>query len=155
LMSAESFRFLLVCTANICRSPMAEAAMRHAIESRGLHAAVSSAGVHALPDRPAHPLAIETVAGAGLGDLSGHRSRPLSRQLLGADFVLCMEHAHREVIVAHAPEAAGRVRLLGHWQQTEISDPVNGPANEFMECLNLLKDCTDQWLERLTRQGLI
>jgi hypothetical protein len=32
---------------------------------------------------------------------------------------------------------------------------VNGPANEFVECLNLLKDSTDQWLERLTRQGLI
>ena len=151
-----SSRLLVVCTANICRSPMAEAAMRHMIAARGLHAEVSSAGVAALPDRPAHPLSVETVARAGLGDLSTHLSRPLNSLLVRqADFVLCMEHAHRDAIVARAPEAAGRVRLLGHWLGTEIADPVYGPPEEFTECLNLVTDCIDQWLTRLARQGLL
>lgn len=147
---------LLVCTANVCRSPMAEAAMRHMARARGLRAAVSSAGVAATPDEPAHPLSIDAVAKAGLGDISGHRSRPLSTRLVReADFVLCMEHAHRDAILARAPEAAGRVRLLGHWLATEIADPVYGAAEDFTECLNLLNTCIDEWLTRLTRQGLL
>jgi len=155
-MPSNPSKLLVVCTANVCRSPMAEVAMRHMIAARGLRAEVSSAGVAALPDRPAHPLSIETVARAGYGDLSAHRSRPLNAALLRqADFVLCMEHAHRDAIVARAPQAAGKVRLLGHWLETEIADPVYGPAEEFTECLNLLNDCIDQWLTRLARQGLL
>ena len=155
-MNRESPKLLVVCTANICRSPMAEAVIRKQIATRGLRTEVASAGVHAQPDQPAHPLSVEVVAQAGLADLSAHRSRPLSPLLLrGADIVLCMEHAHRDEIVARAPEAAGRVRLLGHWRGMEIVDPVNGSIGEFVECLKLMSDCIEQWLSRLTRQGLL
>ncbi|NLD70016.1 MAG: low molecular weight phosphotyrosine protein phosphatase [Limnobacter sp.] len=155
-MKQASSKLLVVCTANICRSPMAEAVLRKQIATRGLRTEVSSAGVHAQPDQPAHPLSIEVVAQAGVADLSTHRSRPLSPLLLrNSDIVLCMEHAHRDEIVARAPEAAGRVRLLGHWLGTEIVDPVNGSIGEFVECLKLMSECIDQWLTRLTRQGLL
>ena len=124
--------------------------------ARGLRAEVSSAGVEAAPDRAAHPLSVHTVAAAGLGDLSSHRTRLLSSRLVGeADFVLCMEHAHRDAIVARAPEAAGRVRLLGHWQGAEITDPVDGTDQDFVECLKLLNTCIDEWLTRLARMGLL
>jgi len=149
-------RFLIVCTANVCRSPMAEAAMRHALAARGVRAELGSAGIDALDDEPAHPLSVAAVAQAGLGDLSTHRSRLISPLMVrNADIVLCMEPLHRKSIVSRAPEAAGRVRLLGHWAGIEIADPVGGPAHEYVECLKLMSACIDQWLERLARQGLL
>lgn len=135
---------------------MAEIALRHALRTRHLRAQVSSAGVQALPDQPAHSTCIEVVARAGLGDLSTHRSRLLSALLLSeADFVLCMGHDHRQAILARSPQYAGRVRLLGHWQGIEIADPVSGPAEGFEECLELMNDCIGQWIDRLSRQGLL
>ncbi|MCO5101732.1 MAG: hypothetical protein M9885_12725 [Burkholderiaceae bacterium] len=135
---------------------MAEIAMRHALHARGLRAQVSSAGVNALPDQSAHPTCIEVVARAGLGVLSSHRSRLLSSLMLGeADFVLCMGHDHRQSILARSPQYAGRVRLLGHWQGIEIADPVSGPVEGFEECLESMNDCIGQWIDRLSRQGLL
>lgn len=149
-------KLLVVCTANICRSPMAAAAMVHQLQQRGLRADVSSAGVHALPDQPAHPLSIATVAAAGLGDLTSHRSREVSRLLLEkCDLVFCMCESQRRALVSLAPRAAGRIRLLGHWRGLEIDDPVNGTEQGFEECLETMNDCIGQWLERLARQGLL
>lgn len=149
-------KLLVVCTANVCRSPMAEAAMRHMIAARGLHADVASAGVDALPGHPAHPASIDTIARAGYGDLSTHRSRQLLPQMAQqADFVLCMRDSHRDAIVSRVPQAAGRTRLLGHWRGVEIDDPVSGPAEGFVQCLEQMNECIEAWIDRLQRQGLL
>lgn len=130
--------------------------MRHALEARGARADVGSAGVEALADEPAHPLSVATVAAAGIGDLKAHRSRLVSPLMVrNADMVLCMEHLHRDALVGRVPDAAGRVRLLGHWQGLEIDDPVNGPVAGYVQCLELMRECIDQWLDRLDRQGLL
>lgn len=149
-------KLLVICTANICRSPMAAAAMMHQLRERGLRSDVLSAGVHALPDQPAHPLSIAAVAKKGIGDLTTHRSREVSRLLLEhSDLVLCMEERQRSALLALAPRAAGRIRLLGHWYGIEIDDPVNGTEEGFEECLNTMNDCITQWIDRLARQGLL
>ncbi len=129
--------------------------MRHEIAVRGLRGAVASAGVDAVHDEPAHPDSVAVVARAGLGDISGHRSRPVSALLLRkADMVLCMERYHRDAIVSRWPRDAGRARLLGHWQGVEIADPVNGPIDGYEDCLSALVGCISQWLDRLSAQGL-
>lgn len=135
---------------------MAEAALRHALAARRLPADVGSAGTDARPDRPAHPLSMEAVARAGLGDLSAHRSRLASPLMVrSADLVLCMEPIHRSLLVAGTPQAAGRVRLLGHWQGAVIPDPVGGEAHEHRRCLELIDACLQQWLDRLSQSGLL
>lgn len=147
---------LLVCTANICRSPMAEVVMRHAIARRGLNAGATSAGVRAQYDQPAHPHSVTAIAQAGLGNLSDHHSQPVSASVLAdSGIVLCMDSFHRQEILARWPQYAGRVRLIGHWQGIEVADPVNGPLEEFEDCLRVLVRCTDQWLDRLVESGLL
>lgn len=96
-------RLLAVCTANQCRSPMAEVLLRRALATRGVDAEVVSAG--SLPGglQASHG-SVRAMAGRGL-DLRGHRSRQLAvADLEDADLVLCMARRHaREAVVLHPP----------------------------------------------------
>lgn len=82
-MSVAPPRILFVCLGNICRSPLAEAAMRAAAERAGVPVEVDSAGTgdwHV--GRPPDPRAIATAARHGL-DIAGLRGR----QVAAADFI--------------------------------------------------------------------
>jgi protein-tyrosine phosphatase len=84
---------LFLCTANICRSPMAEAMFRHVVEERGGDFRVGSAGF-LQEGLPASDQAIEVLARRGI-DLSDHRSRVTTPALLGeADLVVAMARRH-------------------------------------------------------------
>jgi protein-tyrosine phosphatase len=122
---------LVVCTGNICRSPIAEAMLRTAFlrRARATVPAVSSAGVIARDGHPATPEAVQAAAEAGV-DISTHAARRLRpEQIRDADLIVCMAREHVEEVRALAPEAAARtftlkqlVRLL-----EEGSEP-QGPA---------------------------
>jgi len=87
------FRLLFVCTANQCRSPMAEVIASHECLVRGIAAEVASAGLMA-GGMPASRGATRATAARGL-DLSRHESRTVTAELLGmADLVLAMERRH-------------------------------------------------------------
>lgn len=90
---------LLLCTANQCRSPMAEVLLRHHLERAGIDASVSSAGLYP-GGSPATAHGVATMADRGL-DLTLHRSRQLDADLVGrADLILGMAREHiREVAV--------------------------------------------------------
>jgi len=90
---------LVICSGNICRSPMAAAMLRARLAERGVDAAITSAGF-LTEDRPAPPPILELLDARGL-DVREHRSRRLTADDLQApDLVLCMERRHvREVAV--------------------------------------------------------
>ena len=105
---------IVVCTGNVCRSPIAEGLLRHATEHQvaGAPITVSSAGTAGWEGSPATPEAVEAAAERGV-DISGHiatRLRP--GMAAGADLVLCMAREHRDLIARDEPEAAGRAFSL-------------------------------------------
>ena len=109
--SVDPVHVLLVCTANQCRSPMAELLLRERLREGGIRAETSSCGLLE-PDIPATAEAIETMAGRGL-DLSGHRSRRLDRRTVaGADLILAMAREHLREVVVTAPDAFHRTFTL-------------------------------------------
>lgn len=111
-MPPSPARLLVVCTANICRSPLAAALLEELVEYHAPSGArpleVSSAGTHARPDLPAvEPM--RTIAVEWGLDLSGHRSRTVTRDLaIGADLVVTMEDGHRDRVAGLAPGLAVR-----------------------------------------------
>ncbi len=128
---------LLVCTANICRSPMAMAILREQIRCEGLADAwrVESAGTWALEGQPASSGAQQAMAKRGL-DLGPHRSRIVTRDLLrAADLVLVMERGHKEALCVEFPEEASRIYLLSEMEPgaptEDIGDPVGGTLEEY------------------------
>jgi len=96
-------RVLLLCTANQCRSPMAEVLLR----ARRPTLEVQSAG--RLPGGvPASPPAVQVVAERGL-DLSKHRSQAATPELVGAsDLILGMAREHVRDAVLLRPEVRAR-----------------------------------------------
>lgn len=127
----EEFRIVIVCTANICRSPMAEAMIRHALAPRGPGVVVESAGVYGHEGSPMAPGSRSALAALGIDD-GGHRGRLLTPAIVAAaDLVLTMEEAHRRVIVSGTPEAEGRTFPLREFARLAGGGPVPagaGPA---------------------------
>ena len=95
---------LLVCTGNVCRSPLAEVLLRHRFAD--LDVRVHSAGTHALVGAPMTPESVQLALlnGAGPADGNAHRARQLTESLLETpDLILGLTRAHRRHIVELAP----------------------------------------------------
>src|ERR687886_2966398 len=85
---------LFICTANICRSPTAEAIFNALAEERGLAWRAASAGVVALIDEDIAPNARVALEEVGIY-AEGHRARQVSEEMLKeADLVLTMGPRH-------------------------------------------------------------
>jgi len=138
------FRVLMVCTGNICRSPLAEGILSHLLRDAEPPILVESAGVAAPEGTPASQHAVSVAAGHGI-DVSRHRSRQLTRSLLGSqDLVLTMEEHHRRHVAAMAPSLGDRVHGLTDF----VSEGPRGIADP-LGCDRLIYEETFDRLEKL------
>ncbi len=128
----------MVCTGNVCRSPLAEGLLRARFERRG-RGVVESAGLAALEGRPADPLATQMLAERGI-DISGHRARQLTPELLvGFDLVLVMEDGQRRFVEGLSRSARGRVHRIGRFGGFDVADPYRQSRREFERALGLIE----------------
>jgi len=91
---------LVICTGNICRSPIAEGFLRDALQRRFAQRApeVSSAGTSGLEGSGAMPESVQAAAESGV-DISGHVARRLTPAMADApDLLLCMASEHRHML---------------------------------------------------------
>ena len=129
---SESKYVLILCTANICRSPMAAGLLRHALS--GLpepvrSVGVVSAGVSARLGAPVTEHSVTALKRVGI-DISDHRSQPLTQKLLDhALAVFCMTETHRLTIAATADPVPRNLLLFREFMPggREIEDPFGGP----------------------------
>lgn len=124
---------MFVCTANICRSPMAERLTRARLVGTGI--TVASAGVAAEDGRPMSPDVKGALTDAGL-DTAAFASRRLDAdQVERASVVLVAERAHRPAVVAQVPSAVGRtftIREFGRCIEASDTSAISGtPADRL------------------------
>lgn len=151
---------LVVCMGNICRSPTAEAVLRHKLRDAGLHDAVKvdSAGTHAWhAGSPPDARSVAHAARRGY-DLSGLRAR----EVVEADFdqfdlILAMDWDNLALLEERCPPPYRRklARLTEHCRLHDspvVPDPYTGGAQGFEIVLDLIEDASDGLVTLLRRQ---
>ncbi len=117
---------LIICTGNICRSPMGEALLRRDLATQSTDATLSSAGTTDLGGRESPRHALRTMQKLGL-DISGHRSRLATPEILGgSDLILCMAREHVRWVVESDVELYARTFTLVEFvRRAEPTDHSN------------------------------
>ncbi len=157
----SAYRITVVCTGNICRSPMAEFLLRERFEQAGLgdRVAIDSAGTTAWEEgNPADPrtLAALTEKGHG-GDYSRHRARVFDKRWFpDIDLVLAADHGHYTVLRRLAPtdEDKDKIRMIRAFDPAglkgdalSIDDPWYGDEAAFDQTYEEISAAADGIVE--------
>ena len=147
---------LIVCTGNICRSPMAMGLLRQRLAQSGLDSQIEvrSAGVFALEGRPASEPGVEVLAERGV-DISDHRGHTVSAEdMTEADLVLVMEEGHRRSLFYSYPNLLGKVFLLSEMagEYSDVRDPYRQPKEAYEACVRKLDRFLDQGYEEILKR---
>jgi len=156
IAAQRSKRILIVCTGNVCRSPMAVGMLRQRLAEDGLDGeiVVDSAGTWGLDGEPASAHAVQVMAERGV-DISGHRARTLrERDIEQADLILTMEESHRRSIFHIQPAALRKVFLLSEMagEHDDVDDPYGLSIEAYRHCADELERLISEGYEEILRR---
>jgi protein-tyrosine phosphatase len=161
------YRITVVCTGNICRSPMGEFVLRERFEAAGLgdRVVVDSAGTHSWEvGNPADPRTLAVLARNGHGDLGGtqHVARRFERAWFDeVDLVLAADRGHyRELTkLARGDAQRDKVRMFRSFDPVaagdddlDMDDPWYGDDSSFDQTYAEVVAAADGVVEHVRQQ---
>jgi protein-tyrosine phosphatase len=150
----KSLKVLFLCVGNTCRSPLVEGLARH--RYGGSTVQFTSAGLHAAAGQPASDGSLLMAAELGF-DLNGHRSRPLTAELLaGTAWVVAMTRDQVAQVRVRFPHYRGRLGLLGlpgvdlatvadAAGGEEVADPYGEPLADYHRMTDQVARLLEGW----------
>ncbi|MCA1055100.1 low molecular weight protein arginine phosphatase [Rossellomorea aquimaris] len=146
-------RILFVCTGNTCRSPMAEAVLKH---RAGSGFEVKSAGVFAMDGGDASIQAKEVLKENDIKH--EHQSSSLRKKdIEWADYVFTMTTHHKWAIMDQHPEASDKVFTLKEYvledpEDMDVSDPFGGSVDIYRYTYRELDELIEQLIDKLEKE---
>ncbi|MCB8928511.1 MAG: low molecular weight protein arginine phosphatase [Ardenticatenaceae bacterium] len=143
---------LVVCTANICRSPVAEALLQDKLHAAGLASwTVTSAGTWAVEGNAASRFSVLLMEEQGL-DIQAHRSQPVTDQRMAqTDLVLCMETEHVRTLQRDYPSHQHKIYTLRQMveKRGSVRDPYGGSRRQYERMVAEVDELIEQGLPRI------
>jgi protein-tyrosine phosphatase len=107
-------KILVICTANVCRSPAAEAVIRQKLAQSSLLEAVEvlSAGIYAASGDNRDPFLLDMLNRKGIDCVEQNSCHLTREQVSEATLILVMEEQHRWILFNRSPTELHKVFLL-------------------------------------------
>lgn len=145
---------VFICTANTCRSPMAAALFRHALNAQDdslKTLKVSSAGVSAFPGQAASQNSVDALKKVNI-QLANHKSQGLSQELVDNTLAFfCMTDSHLAMlnyqIDPPPPNAFLMRQFIGDGIDDQIPDPFGGVLREYEACRDSMVEAIPSLIE--------
>jgi protein-tyrosine phosphatase len=137
------YRVLFVCTGNICRSPTAEALLRH--HAGELPVVADSCGISAEEEgNPPHPLTVAEAERRGVAMPHRYARRIDRRDFEESDLLVAMTRGHESRLLRLKPERArGEVRRMMSFapgfEHQDVPDPWYGDCAAFVHAFDLIE----------------
>lgn len=151
-----TLRVLAVCAGNICRSPLAQAAIQRAAGERGIEIEVDSAGTGAW-NLGEPPTTQAIMAGEKVGlEVLGRARRVNKADIDRFDVIVAMDRSNLRDLEAMTPslEARAKMRLFRTYDLTsdeeEIPDPYGGPDEGYDETARQIVAAADGFTDSLS-----
>jgi protein-tyrosine-phosphatase len=145
------YSVLFVCTANVCRSPMAMALLESKVKSQDNQWLIKSAGVWAMPGYPVAENTRLLMSELGV-DLSEYVSQPITPKLMAEfNLILTMESGQKEALKAAFPQYSAKVFLLSEMvgENDDVVDPIGRPMVDFKETAREIHRILTRGFERI------
>lgn len=144
-------KILFVCTGNICRSPTAEAVLRHrALREKLDHMVVDSAGTHGYHIGEAPDIrAIKAAHDRGIS-MKGIRARKVTiNDFYDFDYVIAMDQGHYEILKNLSPDDAKARLSLFLENNQNVPDPYYGDDKSFENVFDIIQKGVDDLFMKL------
>ncbi len=149
-------KILFVCTANICRSALAESVLRKKLRQKGLtDIFVDSAGVHDYAGEPYNSQMTALAHRAGYS-MDGYAKHLDSMMLESADVIICMEYFHMVEVQKRLPYAKwNRIHLFNEIcfnERTDLPDPSGDTNYMYHYVFNKILEGSNIIVSKLSQQ---
>lgn len=159
-------KVLVVCTGNICRSPMGEIVLAEQAAARGIELEVDSAGISAEETgNPVDPRARRVLEASGYR-VPRRAARQVRRgELQDYDLVLAMTAQHQSALRRRAESEGAPTERIRLWREfdpaapklsdgarpseLDVADPWYGGHEDFVEALEMVEAAIDGILAEL------
>lgn len=143
-------QILMVCTANICRSPIAHYYLEKRLMETGMHYRVSSAGFMGDGNKISEN-SEKVLLEQGI-DASKHQSQQITEELIRKSWmILTMEKRHKEKIISAFPTAISKVFTLSEYcgSEGDIEDPYMMDIEKYRYSFFEIKIRIDKLIDEL------
>lgn len=147
-------KILIICTGNVCRSPVVEALLHKRLSAAGRGDwEVDSAGTGHYPQRPASRFSVEVIRETESLDLSMHRSKVVTPAMVSeANLVICMAARHKTQLIADCPAEADKIFLLSEMSSEaahDVADPYGQDKPAYRAMVETVTQLVDAGFERM------